>query len=194
MALGGAETVDILAALEDLRKIGRGRHQYEPRFVGGLFFGRGCLYAGGLQCAAGRGDQPRRRGQQRLFFRYGGPTGTNLTSDPDSGTVGSPSTYPEALSVASIEGQPAPYMLGNKGTEYETYAYFTNAADGNGNPQNFLDEMFKKFGDRVSKDGILEMEYVSIPGYGRSSNYIGLNVTGRLRSFRAAATSRSKRR
>lgn len=35
---------------------------------------------------------------------YGGGNGTNLATNPDSGTVGSPSTYDSALSVASING------------------------------------------------------------------------------------------
>ena len=180
MALGGAETVDILAALEDCAKLGVDVINMSLGSSAG-FSSDGDAYTQEVYSALREeGISLVVAASNDYSSGYGGPTGTNLTSDPDSGTVGSPSTYPEALSVASIEGQPAPYMLGNKGTEYETYAYFTNAADGNGNPQNFLDEMFKKFGDRVSKDGILEMEYVSIPGYGRSSNYIGLNVTGKI--------------
>lgn len=180
MALGGAEMVDILAALEDCAKLGVDVINMSLGSSAG-FSSDGDAYTQEVYSALREeGISLVVAASNDYSSGYGGPTGTNLTSDPDSGTVGSPSTYPEALSVASIEGQPAPYMLGNAGTENETYAYFTNAADGNGNPKNFLDDMFAKFADKVSRDGTLEMEYVSVPGYGRSSNYIGLDVTGKI--------------
>ena len=180
VALGGAEQVDILAALEDCVKLGvdvinmslgspAGFSSDGDAYTRAIYEG---IRAEGISLVVAASND--------YSSGYGGPTGTNLTSNPDAGTVGSPSTYPEALSVASIEGQPAPYMIGNAGTENETYAYFTNAADGNGNDKDFLDDMFAKFSDKVSADGKLKMEYVSIPGYGRSSNYIGLDVTGKI--------------
>ena len=42
---------------------------------------------------------------------YGGVYGTNLAGNPDSSTVGSPSTFASALSVASINGQKASYFI-----------------------------------------------------------------------------------
>lgn len=46
-----------------------------------------------------------------------------LTSNPDSGTVGSPSTYEGALSVASVDGVPTPYLgfTDNDGTDHIIY-------------------------------------------------------------------------
>ena len=58
---------------------------------------------------------------------YGGSFGTNLTSDPDSGTVGAPSTYPAALSVASVDGVKTPYMLYNDQVIYFTEASVSSA-------------------------------------------------------------------
>lgn len=177
--LGGAEQVDILAALEDCIKLGvdvinmslgssAGFAQEEDEYTAGVY---ARIREAGISLVVAASND--------YSSGYGGPTGTNLTSNPDAGTVGAPSTYDESFSVASIDGQPAPYMIANQGTENEAYVYFNNAADGYGNETDFLDDMFTKFASKVS-DGQLEMEYVVIPGYGRSSNYIGLNVSGKI--------------
>lgn len=177
--LGGAEQVDILAALEDCVKLGvdvinmslgssAGFANEEDEYTEKVY--ESIREAGISLVVAASND---------YSSGYGGPTGTNLTSNPDAGTVGAPSTYAEAFSVASIDGQPAPYMIANAGTENEAYVYFNDAADGFGNETNFLEDMFTKFASKVN-NGQIEMEYVVIPGYGRSSNYIGLNVTGKI--------------
>lgn len=99
--------------------------------------------------------------------------GSNLTSNPDSGTVGSPSTYNAALSVASISGKKSPYLLANNTTP----VYFNNSVDNNGEQIEFLDDLFKKqkfTGDTVT------LEYVVIPGTGDSTNYTGIDVRGKV--------------
>ncbi len=101
---------------------------------------------------------------------YGSEANGNLplTSNPDTGTVGSPSTYKGALSVASIDGTPTPYLLyGDK------IIYFDEA---NNSAAEELDFFERLLGDADSK----EIEYVVIPGIGRSADYTGLDVKDKL--------------
>lgn len=169
-ALGGADTEDILAALEDATILGvdvinmslgssAGFSRYADDFMAQVY--TNIEEAGiSLVCAA----------SNDFSSGYGGVNGTNLTSNPDSATVGSPSTYPAAISVASIEGQRAPYMLAND----ETMVFFTEASDGNSNKLDFIEGMFDVLKDKgyMEKDATsAEVQYVVIPGLGRSYNY-----------------------
>ena len=101
---------------------------------------------------------------------YGSEANGNLglTSNPDTGTVGSPSTYDGVLSVASISGTETPYILHNK-----TIIYFDEANSGAAKELNFFDTLL---GDETSK----EYEYVVVPGVGRSADYTGLDVKGKI--------------
>lgn len=101
---------------------------------------------------------------------YGSEKNGNLglTSNPDTGTVGSPSTYDGALSVASINGAETPYILYG-----ETIIYFLESNDGAANENDFFDTLL---GDKDS----LEIEYVTVPGVGRSADYTGLDVKGKI--------------
>lgn len=93
---------------------------------------------------------------------------TNLTSNPDSGTVGSPSSYAAAMSVASISGVKTPYFkLGD-----ETI-YWTESSTTNGDKKEFINELL---GDKTSAT----YEYVVVPGTGSSSDYLGLDVNGKI--------------
>ena len=67
---------------------------------------------------------------------YGSDRNGNLglTSNPDTATVGSPSTYDGAMSVASINGTKTPYMLFNK-----QIIYFTEANNAATKERNFFD-------------------------------------------------------
>ena len=101
---------------------------------------------------------------------YGSEANGNLplTSNPDTGTVGSPSTYKGAMSVASIDGTPTPYLLYG-----DTIIYFEEANNGAAEELSFFDRLL---GDTDSK----EFDYVVIPGIGRSADYTGLDVKGKL--------------
>ena len=101
---------------------------------------------------------------------YGSEANGNLplTSNPDTGTVGSPSTYKGAMSVASIDGTPTPYLLYG-----DTIIYFEEANNGAAEELSFFDRLL---GDADSK----EYEYVVIPGIGRSADYTGLDVNGKI--------------
>ena len=101
---------------------------------------------------------------------YGSEANGNLplTSNPDTATVGSPSTYRGVLSVASISGEETPYLMYDK-----SIIYFIEANNGAAEEQDFCEKLL---GDQDS----IEMEYVLIPGVGRSADYTGLDVTGKI--------------
>ena len=97
---------------------------------------------------------------------YGGVFGTNLASNPDSGTVGSPSTFAAALSVASINGQKASYMIANNDSEENrTFVFYEESRDIDGNPFDFA----KGIAPYLDENG--EIEYVVVPGIGQSADY-----------------------
>ena len=103
---------------------------------------------------------------------YGSEKNGNLplTSNPDSATVGSPSTYMGALSVASIEGAKTPYLLYN-----DTIMYFIESTDRVSKEKKFVEELLP--------DGVdeMEIEYVLIAGAGRTAaDYTGIDVKGKI--------------
>ncbi len=101
---------------------------------------------------------------------YGSEANGNLglTSNPDTGTVGSPSTYEGVMSVASISGVETPYLKYG-----ETIIYFTEANSASGEEKDFVATLL---GDKKSA----ELEYVVIPGVGRTADYTGLDVKDKI--------------
>lgn len=91
-----------------------------------------------------------------------------LTSNPDSSTVGSPSTYKGSLSVASISGKKTPYLLYNG-----QIIYFLQSANRVSEDKNFYDDL-------LGEKSEMEFEYITIPGAGRSADYAGVDVTGKI--------------
>lgn len=179
---GGAETEDILAALEDCILLGVD--------VINMSLGTSCGFsttddgdeegemlnevytavgeAGiSLVCAA----------SNDYSAAYGGAFGTNLASNPDSGTVGSPSVFAAALSVASISGQTSPYMIAND----TTTVYYEESSDQYNKYYDFADMMLGKDaeGNTVNSG---EFEYVLIEGVGRASDYskVGSKIKGKI--------------
>ena len=99
-----------------------------------------------------------------------------LTSNPDTGTVGSPGTYQGALSVASINGANTPYILYNN-----KILYFTEASDRVSEEKNFVEDLLKSVDpSKANADGTYTFEYVTIPGAGRNADYTGIDVTGKI--------------
>ena len=94
---------------------------------------------------------------------FGSAFGTNLASNPDSGTIGSPSTFTGAMSVASINGQLSPYMTVN--VKGKTEAIFYNESTDENSVEN--DFALDMLGD--DKNGTFS--YVVIPGVGQAVNY-----------------------
>ncbi len=101
---------------------------------------------------------------------YGSEANGNLplTSNPDTGTVGSPSTYGGVLSVASISGTETPYLLFG-----QTIIYFDESNSGSAQENDFCQTLL---GDKEE----MEIEYVIIPGVGRSADYTGTDVKGKI--------------
>ncbi len=100
-----------------------------------------------------------------------------LTSNPDTGTVGSPSTYDGVMSVASIAGVETPYI------KYEdTIFYFSETTTGAAEENNFYDTL-------LGEADSMKIEYVLIPGVGRSADYTGIDVTGKIALVRRGSNT-----
>ena len=112
---------------------------------------------------------------------YGSEKNGNLglTSNPDTSTVGSPSTYDGALSVASINGTKTPYMLDSKGT----IIYFVESSDSAGEEKHFFDGLLG------SSDATVDIEYILIPGVGNPSDYDGIDVKGKIALVRRGSNT-----
>ncbi len=100
-----------------------------------------------------------------------------LTSNPDSGTVGSPGTYDGAMSVASINGVKTPYIKHG-----ETIIYFNETNTNSGKENDFFATLL---GDRNAVD----IEFVVIPGVGRTADYSGMDVKGKVVLVRRGDTT-----
>lgn len=115
---------------------------------------------------------------------FGGEQGnTNFVQNPDSATVGSPSTYGAAMSVASISGVKSSYLYANN----SDVVFFKESSSITGKSNHFVNELFASQG--LDDDVVKEFEYVTIPGYGSSFNYIGLDVKGKIALVRRGETS-----
>lgn len=102
---------------------------------------------------------------------YGSEFGnTNKVENPDSATVGAPSTYEAALSVASINGNKDKYMLANG----EKEVFFLEAFNQNAKELNF----FEMLG--VTDNESKTFEYVTVPGFGLQVSYSGIDVAGKI--------------
>lgn len=101
---------------------------------------------------------------------YGSEFGnTNKVENPDSATVGAPSTYEAALSVASINGNKDKYLLANG----EKEIFFLEAFNQNAKELDFFEMM-------GINDNVESYEYVTVPGYGLNASYVGLDVKGKI--------------
>lgn len=158
----GAETDDILAALADCVTVGVdvinmslgsscGFSRAEDGSAVNEIYDK--IYDAGINLVVAASNSY----SSALNSAYGS---TNLTSNPDSSTVGSPSTYASALSVASISGVKSSYMQLDDGTA----VYFSESSNSAGQKGDFMAELL---GDSDSKT----FNYVVVPGYGKTNNY-----------------------
>ncbi len=95
---------------------------------------------------------------------------TNKTGNPDSATVGSPSTYKGAMSVASINGNKDNYMLAN-GSDV---IFFNPSFDTSSEEYDFFAMLGIIEGESTT------YEYVTVPGVGMKVNYAGIDVNGKI--------------
>ena len=103
---------------------------------------------------------------------YGNEQGnTSKAENPDSATVGSPSTYEMALSVASINGNKDKYLLANG----QRVVFYIDSYDLSSEKYDFYDML-----GITESNPVKEFEYVTIPGVGMAINYAGLDMTGKI--------------
>ena len=158
----GAQTDDILAAVSDCVLVGAD--------VINMSLGMSCgftreedgektndiydkVYAAGVNLVVAASND--------ASSGQGGAYGsTNLTSNPDSATVGSPASYVSALSVASISGRKSSYMQLNDGTA----VYFNESSSASGQQGKFVEELLNGAKSKT-------FNFVVVPGFGRASNY-----------------------
>ncbi len=172
----GAETDDILAALEDA-----------------VLLGVDCINMSlGSSCGFSREEDGNRindvydkieksgislltAASNSYSSAFGGEQGnTNKVTNPDSSTVGSPSTYSAALSVASVSGVKSRYLYANG----EQVVFFIESNSITGKPNDFVNELYESQG--LDKTQSKTFEYVTIPGYGKRINYTGLDISGKI--------------
>lgn len=169
----GAETDDILAALEDAVLLGVdainmslgsscGFAREEDGSAINAVYDR--INASGISLITAASNS--------YSSSYGGEQGnTNFVTNPDSGTVGSPSTYGAALSVASINGIKSKYLVGND----SQVIFFNESNSITGDANDFFAELGIKEGETKT------FEYVTIPGVGLKVNYATVgDLTGKI--------------
>ena len=168
----GAETEDILAALEDAVLLGVDAIN--------LSLGSSCGFAREEDGSKinevydkinDSGISLLTAASNSYSAGYGGEQGnTNKVTNPDSGTVGSPSTYAASLSVASISGTKSKYILGNNSQVF----FFHESNSVTAEENNFIEELGLKEGETKT------YEYVTVPGVGLKVNYTSIDVKGKI--------------
>lgn len=187
--LGGAVAEDIVAALEDCVKLGVD--------VVNMSLGTSCGFSttddgdsegdmlnGVYQAIQDAGISLVCAASNDYSSAYGGVYGTNLATNPDSSTVGSPSTFAGALSVASINGQQANYMIANEGTDGQSYVFYEESRDIDGNPFDFANDI-----TALHPENKGSFEYVVIPGIGQVADYSG-SIKALLKDSKGNSTGR----
>lgn len=176
-----ARTSWILAALEDCVVLGVD--------VINMSIGTGCGFSreSDKEKVSGVYDKIRERGISMIVAASNSFNSTyssekngnlGLTSNPDSATVGSPSTYAGAMSVASIEGAKTSYLLFG-----DRIIYFEESTNRVSEENHFVEELLG------TANSELEIEYVLIPGSGIEADYMGINVKGKIALIRRGNTT-----
>lgn len=181
--LGGADSMDILAALSDCVTLGVDVINMSLGTSAGFSTEDGNEYLMSVyNKVEASGTSLIVAASNDYSSGYGGGNGTNLATNPDSGTVGSPSTFSGALSVASIQGKLARYMTVNG--QQDDVAFITEATDGHGNEYNFMEMLYER--TNTPKDQPLTLNYVSVGGVGKPGEYTS-SITNALADGRTLA-------
>ena len=170
----GAETDDILAALEDATLLGVDAIN--------MSLGSSCGFAREVDkvwvnevydALKESGISVITAASNSYSSGYGGAQGnTNMVTNPDSSTVGSPSTYDACLSVASISGEKSKYLIGND----EQVLFFNESNNIAGKPNDFVAEL------GLTGNESKTYEYITIPGTGLATSYTSIRdeVKGKI--------------
>ena len=170
--LGGAVTEDLIAALDDCVKLGVDVINMSLGTSGGFSDEsdadpEGALLNDVYSSIREAGISLICAASNDFSAGYGSAFGTNLASNPDSSTVGSPSTYAAAMSVASINGKKSDYLLANEGVSgHETAVFFEESSDENSVPYDFAKALNEKYPEA---NGVFE--YVLVKGVGKAAEY-----------------------
>lgn len=173
--LGGANSMDILAAVDDCAMLGVDVINMSLGTAAGFTDERSSTWITEVyEKVENMGISLIVAASNDYSSGYGGGNGTNLASNPDSGTVGSPSTYSSALSVASINGQKASYFTANN--DENQVAFITEASNEFGVSFKFVEELYKVAAKNRGVDSIpygetLRFKYVVVNGVGKGSDY-----------------------
>lgn len=103
---------------------------------------------------------------------------TNLATNPDSGTVGSPASYDASLAVASVSGIKTKYFTVDGKEIYFNESRLVGKTD----PNDFVEGLL---GDKAEG----EYDYVVVPGVGMPVNYSNIDVTGKIAVVRRGTTN-----
>lgn len=193
---GGANWVQILAALEDCAKLGVDaanlslgspcgftfynniyvtNESYIPAAVIEEVFE--CLHDAGVNLSISAGNE-----YSTALGNYWAASNQNigyvLVQTPDYGVTGSPGSLPRSLSVASIDNAK------------ESLMYIQNVATG----EKFIYSE-SSYGQPLIVDVFpdTEVEYVAVPGTGALTDYEGLDVTGKIALVQRGVSSFSEK-
>lgn len=172
--LGGANTMSILAALNDCTKLGVDVINMSLGTSAGFADEKSEKYINDIyETIEAEGISLVVAASNDYSSGFGGGYGTNLASNPDSGTVGSPSTYHSALSVASINGKKSSYILGQKtgvtSLDDAAVAFITTSSNEYGQEFKFIDQLYEIAGKQKGEE--LRFKYVVVSGVGELGNY-----------------------
>lgn len=172
----GADTLDILAALEDAVRLGVDAINMSLGMACGFAREPDGEFANDIyDSIAAAGISLITAASNNYSSGFGGEQGnTNFVTNPDSGTVGTPSTYEAAVSVASISGVKSKYLVAND----SQVIFFNESSTLTGEENDFFDEIYESLGK--TKGDTIELEYVLVPGVGRRVNYSGVDVEGKI--------------
>ena len=116
----------------------------------------------------------------------GGEQGnTAFTTNPDYGTVGSPTTYAAATSVASISGVKSKYMVANN----KDVIFWVESSSTAAKKNDFFKEIYEAMNWSLTDGAEHTLEYVTVPGVGLKVNYSGINVKGKIALVRRGDNS-----
>ncbi|MDE5789129.1 MAG: leucine-rich repeat protein, partial [Clostridia bacterium] len=180
--IGGAEAVDILDALEDCCNLNVDVINMSLGTSSGFSSSslqlddEGRLMKAVYEKIREQGISLIVAASNEFSAGYGSAFGTNLATNPDSGTVGAPSTFTGAMSVASINGQRSSYLLANATASGLTMTggdaiYYEESRNEDSDAYNFIDDLLGD--DPTSPDYKTSaiFKYVVVPGTGDAGDY-----------------------
>ncbi len=170
----GAGWDTITAALEDCVRLGVDSVNLSLGAAGGFTDGNASM-SGVMAAFEDSGIELLIAAGNDTHNGYGNNHGLNmsLSGNPDIGLTGTPSTFPQAISVASVDNDGADQLYFTVGEQKMGYSDTGSSAT-----TNFLSNFLGQ-----------TLEFVPVPGYGTAADYEGLDVTGKVALVSRGTTS-----